>query len=172
MASWNHLPLELKQDILGLCLPDMDDTAIREYISANPDGDNDLEPIQELAEADYKKDVRRIEPLFLICKAWSKALLPALNQHIRDIEKRRNVLKAEISAIPKPPYIPRSWSYQDGCPCCWDYEPPDRKDLLKQWEYYLADREEYARKLHERFCDSPENDLGHSSSSSQSTVKS
>lgn len=136
MASWNDLPFELKLTILelyDLWLPPPANNVLLEDLFSCPYDNRTHDYIPKVFQKYGRREVAIIEEHFLICKAYSKALIPALKRHIEGIRYQVWVIEGYLSK---------------GHFAYWDqWTVPSAEDLAKWWRKYLEDRRRYAERL-------------------------
>lgn len=155
MTGWNDLPMELQEEILSYCLPPLDYTTFRNYVDRIPVSWRTYDAVPELIREQVETEVDRIEELFTISKAFSKALLPALRCQVREIDAHRGDLwneMAELRERPEPAwlFVTDSGSLDGEY---WPSRMPEKQEMLKEWDEYMERRGGWAYWLIGYFSD-------------------
>lgn len=146
MAGWHDLPLELKEDILGRCLPELGDGRIRDYIRISPFPAS-LRPVIKIIK-DLKQEYNQaLSNLLTISKSWTEMLMPGLKKDLDLMKKYIEDLEVEIETMPGDPDMDMSnWisaSYSG---------PRSRSSCLEYWkDCYILDRQELDQRLYDRY---------------------
>lgn len=138
MTGFDDLPLELKQEILRLCLPGIDHARFRRHVGSELTARVNLRQMQNFINAFGQAQSSILKKLFKICKSWSRALITVMQWYIKDIERYiQTVLDVEMAEIS------HQFEYRGPflCTCCgrvWDcfvawklYWLQHRKDVQK-----------------------------------------
>lgn len=141
-TNWQSLPFELKEQILqAIELPAIDDGTFTTYLEKD-DYDLNSDEVQDLAKQHARAQLSVIENLFLVCKDFGYALVPALQRHIEETQRHQRQIEIRCDEYEDE---------TDSCEGCGGYHHDERVKCYQAWENYLDQRLDYARRLMKHF---------------------
>lgn len=139
-TNWHDLPFELKTQIFAAVeLPDTDDGTFQTYIDNTADYDDlDTHIVRDLIRRHASHQTRAIEDKLLVCKDFSRALVPALMVHIEDITGSVDRIDDQRTEL---------WDMFCDDFFFYPNSSEPLNDCLALWQDYLERRRKYAPRL-------------------------